>query len=222
MNFIVTSVLLFLLTSTKVYSQIALTRCILLYPKSSCFALYYPLKDGVLSNNRTMFELLQAFYPVGAFASTALINILYTVKFTETALSGPLCDGLDDNSTILTSEEDMQFLSGWSSSSVFNIISPLQLSKLQLQLFNDMFSFYIIPGSGIALTRQFLWDSDEIFIDKTPPLPLEMSNLVQINITLDEISCVPDTDLVKAVLQDTTVMVSKSSYSYFTYNSLLH
>ena len=200
MNAITTVTLLVLVTSTQVNSQSAFERCIVLYPRNSCFDLYILLKNGIVTNNRSIYELQQAFYAVGEFASTVLINVLYTVKLPEDL---PLCDGVRDNKT----SQEIQFLIGWSSSSVFNIISPLQLSKLQLQLFNELFSFFIIPGSGIALSKQ-LRPPLTPKTAENEPVQLEIVNLLRLNITLDEIPCQPDIGLIEAVLKDITKMVS--------------
>lgn len=199
MNAITTVTLLVLVTSTQVNSQSAFERCIVLYPRNSCFDLYILLKNGIVTNNRSIYELQQAFYAVGEFASTVLINVLYTVKLPEDL---PLCDGVRDNKT----SQEIQFLIGWSSSSVFNIISPLQLSKLQLQLFNELFSFFIIPGSGIALSKQ-LRPPLTPKTAENEPVQLEIVNLLRLNITLDEIPCQPDIGLIEAVLKDITKML---------------
>ena len=201
MNAITIATLLVLITSTQVKSQSALQRCIVLYPRNSCFNLYVPLKNGIVTNNRSIYELQQAFYAVGEFASTVLINVLYTVQFPEDL---PLCDdGVRDNKT----SQEIQFLIGWSSSGVFNIISPLQLSKLQLQLFNELFSFFIIPGSGIALSKQLRRPLTPKTAENEP-VQLEIVNLLRLNITLDELQCQPDIGLIEAVLKDITIMVS--------------
>ena len=192
-----------------VKSQSAFRSCHLLYPKESCFALHLPLKTNLLSEYRNIYALQQAFYPIGKFATDRLVNVLYSVEFTENVLFDdqiPLCDGV--RVVNVSSLSSVQFLTGWSSSGVFNIISPLQLSRLQLQLSNHIYNLFVIPGSGIYLPERFGWvvrNQQEQLVD------LEMVNLVNINITVDNVSCVPDYQLIKSVLQDLTIMVSNTT-----------
>ena len=191
-------------------SQRALVRCINLYSKDSCFALYNPLKTSLLSSERNLFELNQAFYPVGAFASMSLINVLYTVTFTASDMSAlpPPCPEINFNrSSPVAINETARFSTGWSSTGVFNIISPLELSKLQIQLLNELYSFFVVPGGGIALPGQFGWKVQNA---NGQPVSLIDNNVLQLNLIVDlsSLSCAPDVDLTKRVLQDITVFVS--------------
>ncbi len=203
--------LLFLLVLCRfTASQSAFQRCHLLYPKDSCFAMHVPFKRGLLDDYRNIYELQQAFYPIGKFASDRFVNILYTVDFTETALNQiELCDGIIETDSIedaFTNLTRVQFLAGWTSSGVFNIMSPLQLTRLQLQIANDVYSLFVIPGSGIFYPERFGWVIRDM---QRNLIQLESINLVNINITVDNISCIPDTQLIKSVLQDLTSMVSQ-------------
>ena len=191
-------------------SQRALVRCINLYSKDSCFALYNPLKNSLLSSERNLFELNQAFYPVGAFASTTLINVLYTVNFIASADQSalpPPCPELNLNrSSPVAANDSARFNAGWTSSGVYNIISPLELSKLQLQLLNELYSIFVVPGGGIALPGKFGW---MVRTADGRPVRLIENNMLQLDMTLDlaNLSCVPDLDLTKRVLQDITIFV---------------
>ena len=193
-------------------SQRAFVRCINLYSKDSCFALYDPLKTSLLSSQRNLFELNQAFYPVGAFASTSLINVLYTVNFTATTSNvsalPPPCPEINLNrSAPVMVNDTARFGAGWSSTGIFNIISPLELSKLQLQLLNELYSFFVVPGGGIVLPGRFGW---RVLTASGQPASLIDNNVLRLHMSLNlsNLSCVPDVDLTKRVLQDITVFVS--------------
>ena len=204
-------------------SQSAFRRCHLLYPKDSCFALHVPLKSGIVNDYRNIYELQEAFYPIGKFASDRFVNVLYTVEFSDEALrqAGNSCDGTLETDAVdladdITNLTRVQFLAGWTSSGVFNILSPLQLTKLQLQISNDIYSLFVIPGSGIFYPERFGWVIRDM---QQNTVNLYTVNLVNINITVDNVSCVPDTQLIKSVLQDLTSMVSQNNNNY--YNNII-
>ena len=212
-----TAVGLLLLLTSCVNSQSAFDRCHLLFPKEACYAVFTSLKENLLNNTINIYELQRAFYPMGRFTSSVLLNILYSVNFTDTSsLSDtPVCIGVS-NSSWLLENGGYQFLTGWSSSEIFNVISPLQLSQIQLQISNDIFSLFIIPGSGVAYPRRFGW-ADMIRDAQNSLVKLESTNLVNINITLDTISCVPDTELLHSSLQEITIMVSNDLLHFMVY-----
>ena len=232
--YILVGLTLFLWTNYTVQGQSAFSRCHVLFPRDSCYAVFKPLRENLLRNSRNIYELNRAFYPMGRFTSTVLINILYSVDFMQTAFSfnnTPVCSGVDQNSSLLERDIDndrVLFLSGWSSSEIFNVISPLQLSQIQLQISNDIFSLFVIPGSGIALPQRFGWviqDAQHSLVN------LDFTNLVYINITVtDNISCVPNEQLIHSALQEITIMVYYYYYGiiiiiivnhYNNYNNML-
>ena len=200
--------LLIVFNSLDVVCQSAFKRCRLLYPVDSCFALHVPLKTNLLNQYRNIYELQQAFYPIGDFATDRLINVLYTVELDADSLireGTPFCDGVDETMTNISSLDQLQFLTGWTSSGVFNILTPLQLSRIQLEISNDVYSLFLIPGSGIYLPSRFGW----VVRDRQRQrVRLEDVNLVNITITVNNVSCIPDRQLVKSSLQDLTTMVS--------------
>ncbi len=193
-------VLVFLFTSVN--CQSAFTRCRLRYPRDSCYTMYSSLRDSLVADPRNIFELQQAFYPMGRFTSNVLLNVYYTVNLTEDVMFDlPTCDGAV-NDPINTTEI---ILAGWSRSEIFNIISPIHLSELQLQISNAIYGLFVIPGSGIPLAESFGWklhNSEEEDVD------LQYANLVYINVSLDNVSCLPDQTLLMSTLQDITIMVS--------------
>ena len=203
-------ILAFLLCFHLCATQRAVFRCINLFSKDSCFAIHSPLKTSLLSNDRNLYELNQAFYPVGVFASTSLINVLYTVNFTASNESSlPLsCTDLNSNqSSPVTFNDSAVFLMGWSGTGVFNIISPLELAKLQLQVLNELFSIFIVPGGGIALSDNFGWN---VVDAKRQPVRISRKNTVELSLSLDlsQLSCIPNNALIRRVLQDITIFVS--------------
>ena len=205
-----TKALVLLLSLKLCASQRAVFRCINLYSKDSCFAIYNPLKASLLSSDRNIYELNQAFYPVGAFASTSLINVLYTVNFTtsnESSLPSPCGDLNSNRSSPVAANESSMFLMGWSGTGVFNVISPLELAKLQLQILNELYSFFIVPGGGIALSNNFGW---RVVNARGEPVSIGQKNTVELSLMLDlsKLECVPDNALIRRVLQDITIFVS--------------
>lgn len=185
----------------------------MLFPKDSCFATYVPLKNGLLSEYRNIYELQRAFYPIGKFASHTLINVRYNIIFTDEVFSSKnesdTCPGVDDRSAmnIYNGSTELSFLTGWTSSVVFNVMSPIQLTKLQLQLSNFIFSLYTIPGSGIYRDNYFSWTLT-LEDNLGDPVRLESANIMNLTINISEIACIPDLQLIKSSLLDITAMVS--------------
>ena len=201
-------VFLFLVWFSVGNGQRALFRCINLYSKESCFALFNPLQRSLLSNERNHFALTQAFFPMGVFASTSFINVLYTVDFfasNEGSLPSP-CPGINNNSAVVANGS-ARFSVGWSNSGIFNILSPIQLSELQLQILNELYSFFIVPGGGIFFPGKFGW---KVKNSTGGAVQLEERNIAELSLYLDlsELACIPDTDLIMSVLQEITVLVS--------------
>ena len=191
-------------------SQRAVFRCINLYSKDNCFKFYNALKASLLSNDRNIYELQQAFYPVGVFASTALINVIYTVNFTASNVTSlpSSCQAINQNrSSSVAVNENAMFLMGWSSTGVFNIISPLELAKLQLQILNELYSIFIVPGGGIALSANFGWD---VVNARGESVPIDQRNIVELSLVLDlsQLDCIPNKAMIRRVLQDITIFVS--------------
>ena len=211
------AVLLFLLWSGVCCGQRALFRCINLYSKDTCFALFNSLQRSLLNSEnseRNHFELTQAFFPIGLFASTALVNVLYTVEFfatNESSIPSRCYEVKVRNSSAIVVNSTERFSVGWSSSGVFNILSPIQLSELQLQILNEIYSLFIVPGGGIFLPGKFGWKVRNVTGGEVEVGQRNIAEL-SLNLNLSELTCTPDKDLVMAVLQDITVLVNAHSY----------
>lgn len=191
--------------------------CNVLFPKDSCFAAYVPLKYGLLEDYQNIYELQRAFYPIGKFASDTLINVQYNIRFTDDAFADidedSFCEGVDEviATDIRNGSLELTFLTGWTSSVVFNVMSPYQLTKLQLQISNIIFSLYTIPGSGIYQDNLFVWRSSlEDSLGK--PLRLDLKNIMNLTIYINNITCIPDQQLIKSSLLDITAMVRCTYY----------
>ena len=193
---------LFLVSSVN--CQSAFTRCRLRYPRETCYAVYTGLRDSLVEYQMNIFELQQAFFPMGRFTSKVLLNVHYTVNTTrEDAV--PICNGVEYDEDVNTTQDQMNILAGWSKSEIFNIISPLHLSELQLQISNAIYGLFVIPGSGVPLAESFGWklqNADREQVD------LRFVNLIYLNTSLKYVSCMPDEELVMSALQDVTIMVS--------------
>lgn len=198
--------LLILLVVPDAHSQSAESRCRIQYDKETCYSFYTTLTDNLISNPRNIYELQQAYYPMGRFTSKVLLNIKYNVHL-EGAFNGIHCEGTRV-SEILNSSA--YFYIGWSSSEMFNILSPLQLSELQLQISNSIYGLFIIPGSGMPLANTFGW---KLKNSTGQAIDLERINLIEIDLKLSESNsqelCVPDEQLMMSVLQEVTIMVSE-------------
>lgn len=207
---------IFLLSlADKSFSQSAFKGCYVLYPEDSCFPVYDALKNGLLSQPQNIYKLQRAFYPIGKFASSRLINIFYNISFNEEILSSPsstdaACIGTDADS-VINRNTSLGFVTGWTSAEVFNILTSLQLSELQLELSNAVFSLFVIPGSGIYLPGRFGWVVKDKYEQR---VDLQAINIVNLTISIDNISCIPDMQLIKSSLIDISTMVSADSEDY--------
>lgn len=189
------------------YSQSAMTMCLIKYNVNTCSSLYYTLREALLAHNESRYQLMTAFLQKGVFASNKLINILYVIDVTDEALTSAtkICEGVPLNATLVSSDKSFRLLTAWTTSGVFNIISPLQLSQLQLQIINEILSLYIVPGSGIGLTNNFLWT---LHSQNGTLIELEVTNTIELNMQIRKLDCIPDISVVIAALQDVTMMVS--------------
>lgn len=211
-------ILLLSAVTINVNCQSAESRCRILYDKETCYSLYTVLQENLRNDPRNIYELQQAFYPMGRFTSKVLLNIRYNVRISDDAFIDSHCDGVKAKNSLNSSA---YFHVGWSSSEMFNILSPLQLSELQLQISNSIYGLFIIPGSGIPLANTFGWKLDDA---KGQHIDLEQINLIQIELELNESNsqqlCIPDERLFMSVLQDVTIMV-RHLYNNHTNNLIV-
>ena len=181
----------------------AFSRCRLLYPRDTCYLVYRSLREALLANKTNIFEMQQAFYPMGRLTSRKQVNILYTIDLTDDAMMIPLCAGATDDKNTTS---PISILAAWSNSEIFNVISPYQISELQLQIANIFYGFFVIPGSGMPASDMFGWTLKDAENNR---VSLQEVNLMYINMLLnDDISCLPDERILMSVLQDITIMVS--------------
>ena len=193
--------LLFFLSSQP--SQVS-SRCILRYPRDTCFELFNAVNKSIRTE-RNIYELVQFFFPKTPYFTTQFVNILYTLTYTN-ATRMEQCPGTFDNSIFVQPEESTQFLQGWSGTGVYNIISPTDLTKMQLQILNEVLSLFITPGTGIALPGTFSQTID--FENNTRALFTDTNFRVNLELNVGTLPCIPSVTLMQQVLQDMTTMVS--------------
>ena len=200
---VATFLLLFLLSSQP--SQVS-SRCILRYPRDTCFQLFNAVNKSIRTE-RNIFELVQFFFPKTPYFTTQFVNVLYTLTYSN-ATTLEQCPGTFDNSIFVQPEERTQFLQGWSSTGVYNIISPTDLTKMQLQILNEVLSLFITPGTGIALPGRFSQLID--FENNTKAEFTDTNFRVNLELNIDTFPCIPSVTLMHQVLQDMTTMVSNN------------
>lgn len=203
-RFTLVSLLLLFLLSTQPQPASS-SRCILRYPRDTCFSLYTAL-NNTIRTERNVYELVQFFLPKTAFFTTQFVNILYSLTYSSNGTTGlPRCPGTYNGSVFVRPGVRTEFLQGWSSTGVFNIISPTDLSKIQLQLLNEILALFITPGTGIALPGRF---SHGVSLEDGRDVQLNPNNYrVNLELNIDSFPCAPSVPLVLAVLEDLTTMV---------------
>lgn len=112
-----------------------------------------------------------------------------------------------------------RFLQGWSGTGVFNIISVTDLTKIQLQLMNEILSLFITPGTGIALPGNFIVGIPVEGGSKMVPLN-DTDFRVNLELIVDSFPCKPSVPLMISVLEDLTTMVSLKKSTLDWYNNL--
>ena len=180
------------------------TTCLLRYPRDVCFELFNAV-NNTIKTQRNIYELVQFFFPKAPFFTTQFINILYTVSYSN-ATSLQSCPGTSNKSDFIQPGERTMFLQGWSGTGVFNIISATDLTKIQLQLLNEILSLFVTPGTGIALPGTF---SAMVNFENGSRINIQDQNFrVNLDVNIDMLSCKPSIQLMNQVLEDMTTRVS--------------